>query len=89
MAFVSCVDDQVQYGICLRYLDALEVPPRGTPVEKIAVLGAASMAEGYQRVTEASQGTIHPRDSGPRRGIMPPMAHRRRLPLLSCWTHGT
>ncbi len=54
IAFVSCVDDQAQYDTCLRYLHALEVPS-GYAVEKIAVLGAASMAEGYQRAMEASR----------------------------------
>ncbi len=54
VAFVSCVDDQAQYDTCLRYLNALEVPS-GYAVEKIAVLGAPSMAEGYQRAMEASR----------------------------------
>jgi hypothetical protein len=48
------VDDQAQYDTCLRYLNALEVPS-GYAVEKIAVLGAASMAEGYQRAMESSR----------------------------------
>lgn len=53
VAFISCVDDQAQYDICLRYLNALEVPS-GYAVEMIAVVGAASMAEGYQRAMETS-----------------------------------
>ncbi len=54
IAFLTLVDDETQYAICLRYLNALEVPS-GYGVEKIAVLGAASMAEGYQRAMEASR----------------------------------
>ncbi len=53
IAFVTCVNDETQYAICLRYLDALQIPS-GYTVERIAVLGATSMAEGYQRAMEAS-----------------------------------
>jgi len=53
IAFVSCVNDETQYGICLQYINALQIPS-GHTVEKIAVLGATSMAEGYQRAMEAS-----------------------------------
>jgi hypothetical protein len=53
MAFITCVNDQVQYQTCVRYIDGLQIPP-GHTVEKIAVLGAKSMAEGYQQAIEAS-----------------------------------
>jgi hypothetical protein len=53
IAVVTCVNNGTQYNICLRYVDALQIPS-GYTVEKIAVLGAASMAEGYQRAMEAS-----------------------------------
>ncbi len=53
IAFITCVNDETQYLICLRYLDALRIPS-GYAVEKIAVLGATSMAEGYQRAMETS-----------------------------------
>lgn len=53
IAFITCVSDQVQYGICQRYIDALDVPP-GYTTEKIAVVGAPSMAQGYQQAMEAS-----------------------------------
>jgi hypothetical protein len=53
IAFLTLVDDEIQYAACVRYLDALQIPA-GYRVEKIAVLGAPSMAEGYQRAMEAS-----------------------------------
>jgi hypothetical protein len=53
VAFVTCVSDEAQYQICLRYIDGLQIPS-GYTVEKIAVLGAPSMAEGYQRAMEVS-----------------------------------
>ncbi len=52
-AFITCVDDETQYDICLRYVEALQIPS-GYAMEKIAVFGATSMAEGYQRAMEAS-----------------------------------
>jgi len=53
IAFLTLVSDETQYDTCLRYLDALQIPS-GYTVEKIAVLGAVSMAEGYQHAMEAS-----------------------------------
>lgn len=53
IAFLTLVNDETQYATCLRYIDALQVPP-GFTVERIAVFGATSMAEGYQRAMEAS-----------------------------------
>ncbi len=53
IAFLTLVDDETQYATCLTYLDALQMPS-GYTVERIAVVGAASMAEGYQRAMEAS-----------------------------------
>ncbi len=53
IAFLTLVNDETQYDTCLRYIDALQIPS-GYTVEKIAVHGATSMAEGYQRAMEAS-----------------------------------
>jgi GT2 family glycosyltransferase len=53
IAFLTLVNDETQYATCLRHIDALEVPS-GYSVEKVAVYGATSMAEGYQRAMEAS-----------------------------------
>jgi chloramphenicol 3-O-phosphotransferase len=53
IAFTTCVSDEEQYAICLRYVDELQVPS-GYTIEKIAVFGAMSMAEGYQRAMESS-----------------------------------
>jgi GT2 family glycosyltransferase len=52
-AFITVVNNETQYATCLRYVDALQVPP-GYSVEKIVVFGATSMAEGCQRGMEAS-----------------------------------
>jgi hypothetical protein len=54
IAVITCVNDEPQYDICLRYVDALQIPS-GYTLEKIGVLGAVSMAEGYQRAMEASK----------------------------------
>jgi hypothetical protein len=53
IAFLTLVNDETQYAISRRYLDALQIPS-GYSVEKIAIVGATSMAEGYQRAMEAS-----------------------------------
>ncbi len=53
IAFVTCVNDEAQYATCLQYLSSLQVPS-GYSVERIAVLGATSMAQGYQRAMESS-----------------------------------
>lgn len=53
IVFITCVNNEAQYEICQRYIDALTVPP-GYTVETISVFGASSMAEGYQRAMEAS-----------------------------------
>ena len=53
IAFVTCVDDEAQYATCLRYIDALHIPP-GYAVEKVAIIGATSVADGYQRAMETS-----------------------------------
>jgi len=52
-AFITVVNSETQYATCVRYIDALQVPP-GYSVEKIAVFGATSMAEGCQRGMETS-----------------------------------
>jgi hypothetical protein len=54
VAFITSVNDEMQYRTCLQYIDALEIPA-GYTVEKIAILGASSMAEGYQRAMEGSK----------------------------------
>jgi len=52
-AFITVVNNEAQYAACVRHIDALQVP-LGYSAEKIAIFGAASMAEGYQRGMEAS-----------------------------------
>jgi GT2 family glycosyltransferase len=53
IVFITCVNNEAQYDICLRHVDALTIPS-GLTTEKISVFGASSMAEGYQRAMEAS-----------------------------------
>jgi len=54
IAIITPVNDEAQYRICLRYLNALHIPP-GYAIEKFAVYGGASMAEKYQHGMEASK----------------------------------
>lgn len=53
IAFITCVNDERQYDICRRYIDSLEVP-KGFRAERWMVLGARSMAEGYQQAMQQS-----------------------------------
>ena len=53
IAFITAVKDETQYGVCLKYLDPLEIPS-GHTVERIAVFGGGSIPECYQRAMEAS-----------------------------------
>jgi len=53
ISLITPVKDETQYRICLRYLNALQIPS-GFTVEKVAVFGGASMAEVYQRAMETS-----------------------------------
>ncbi len=78
IAFITAVKDEEQYRICLRYLDALEIPP-GYTVERIGVLGGASMAECYQRAMEASSACykiyLHVDTYVVHRGLLPELLH--------------
>jgi len=78
IAFITCVNDETQYNICLRYLDGLPIPS-GYTVERIAVLGATSMAEGYQRAMEASTARykiyVHQDVYVIHRGLLPELLH--------------
>ena len=46
IAFISCVNDDVTYNECLRFIDALEIP-EGYSIEKIAIKNARSITSGY------------------------------------------
>jgi len=86
VAFISCVNDEAQYRTCLRYIDALEIPS-GYTLEKIAVLGATSMAEGYQRAMEASAARykiyVHQDTYVIHQGLLPEFLHLfRTFPRL-------
>lgn len=78
IAFITCVNDETQYDICLRYLDGLPIPA-GYTVERIAVLGATSMAEGYQRAMRASTARykiyVHQDVYVVHRGLLPELLH--------------
>jgi len=51
--FVTCVDDENLYALCVRHIRALSVP-RGCTVEIRAERGARSMAGGYNAAMAAS-----------------------------------
>lgn len=78
IAFLTLVNDETQYAICCRYLDALEVP-LGYTVERVAVYGATSMAEGYQLAMESSTARyklyVHQDTYLMHRGLLPELLH--------------
>lgn len=53
VTFISCVNDERLYAICLRELQGLEVPP-GVAVDHVAVRGARSMTAGYNTAMRGS-----------------------------------
>lgn len=52
-AFITCVNDKLQYRECVRHIDALKVPP-GFSIEKISIDGAHNIAEAYDRAMRLS-----------------------------------
>jgi Glycosyltransferase like family len=44
--FVTCVNDEALYAICVQYIQQLSIPPNFT-VERMPIRGAKSMAAGY------------------------------------------
>ncbi len=78
IAFVTLVNNETQYATCCRYLDALEIPS-GYTVERVAVYGATSMAEGYQRAMESSTARyklyVHQDSYLVHRGLLPELLH--------------
>ncbi|WP_193745354.1 glycosyltransferase [Geomicrobium sp. JCM 19055] len=48
IAFLLCVNDESYYIKCLRHISLLSVP-KGYTIEVIAVRGAESMTEGYNK----------------------------------------
>lgn len=53
IAFISCVNDSLEYEEALNYIESLEIPD-GYSIDTIAVQEADSMAEGYQAAMESS-----------------------------------
>ncbi len=78
IAFLTLVNNETQYAICCRYLDALEIPS-GYTVERVAVYGATSMAEGYQRAMESSTARyklyVHQDSYLVHQGLLPELLH--------------
>jgi GT2 family glycosyltransferase len=78
IAFLTLVNNETQYAICRRYLDALQIPA-GYSVERVAVYGATSMAEGYQRAMEASTARyklyVHQDAYLVHQGLLPELVH--------------
>ena len=46
ICFISCINDEVQYEECLKYIDNLKIP-EGYSIENVSIQEANSMAEGY------------------------------------------
>ncbi|AIX07521.1 hypothetical protein JS609_01842 [Bacillus subtilis] len=53
ISFITCVNDDTLYDLCLRHLQSLSVPPH-MKVELINIRDADSMASGYQAAMEDS-----------------------------------
>lgn len=53
ICFISCVNNDVFYGECLKYIQNLIVP-EGYTVETISIKDAKSMCEGYNAAMESS-----------------------------------
>lgn len=86
VAFITAVQDDVQYRICQQYVDALEVPP-GYTAETLAVYGGAAIPECYQAAMEASNARykiyLHVDAYIAYRGLLPELLHLfRTYPAL-------
>ena len=53
IVFITCVNDEEEYGECCYYLDRLNVP-EGYRMDRICVKEAPSMAEGYNAAMNSS-----------------------------------
>ncbi|MCL4514653.1 MAG: glycosyltransferase family protein [Firmicutes bacterium] len=51
--FITCVNDERLYPICEKHLDALRIPT-GYTIEKIKIVGATGMSEGYNEAMRSS-----------------------------------
>ena len=47
IAFVTCVNDEIRYSECRRYIEAI-IMPKGWTARLLPIRGAGSMAEGYE-----------------------------------------
>lgn len=54
IAFITCVNDALEYREALNYIERLDVP-KGYEIDTIAVQEAHSMAEGYQAAMESCE----------------------------------
>ncbi|MCY8334959.1 glycosyltransferase family protein, partial [Bacillus spizizenii] len=53
ICFITCVNDDTLYDLCLRHIQSLSVPPH-MKVELIDIRKADSMASGYQAAMQDS-----------------------------------
>jgi hypothetical protein len=53
VGFVTCVNDEDMYQLCLRHIQSLIVPPE-VHIETIAIRGAASITSGYNQAIRDS-----------------------------------
>lgn len=49
IAFITCVNDEIQYAECRFYLDRLRIP-EGYQVDRICIKEAPSLAAGYVHI---------------------------------------
>lgn len=86
LAFITAVQNDEQYRICQRCLDALQVPS-GYTVETLAVYGGGSIPECYQAAMEASTARykiyLHVDAYVVHKGLIPELLHLfRTYPAL-------
>ncbi|MFB5269072.1 glycosyltransferase family protein [Paenibacillus enshidis] len=54
VCFVSCVNDEEMYKLCLQHIQSLFVPP-GVHVESVAIRGASGITSGYNQAIRNSR----------------------------------
>lgn len=53
ISFISCVNDEITYNECLKYINSLRIP-EGYEIETIAITGANSITSGYNEAMKKS-----------------------------------
>ncbi|GLI08708.1 glycosyl transferase family 2 [Paenibacillus tyrfis] len=53
VCFITCYNDEVLYQECLKYIHTLKIP-EGFEIETLGIVGAESMAAGYNKAMQSS-----------------------------------